>query len=172
MIAEKINTTEFFKTYNNVTTELLQLLSSTEEKKINTVPFKDSWTAAQVAEHIKKSNRSITQAMNLEGKATERNPEERTPELKKMFLNFEIKFKSPDFILPTESNYEKDKLITDLKKSIEHLEKVSNEVNLSESIKHPAFGEVTKLELLYFVLYHTQRHLHQIKNILSEIENK
>ena len=35
----------------------------------------------------------------------------------------------------------------------------------------PVFGEITKLELLHFVLYHTQRHIHQLKKILAAISN-
>jgi len=37
------------------------------------------------------------------------------------------------------------------------------DIRLAEIIALPIFGEVTKLELLYFVLYHTQRHIHQLK---------
>lgn len=83
-----------------------------------------------------------------------------------MFLDFTVKFQSPEFILPTKNYYQKEILLGELKKSMQNLQELAGEVNLSEEITLHPFGEITKLELLYFVLYHTQRHIHQVKNIL------
>lgn len=174
MITEKLipdtSRIELFELLDEITGQLLQLISSLNENKINTIPFENSWTAAQLVSHVTKSNKAISQALNMEGKTAERNPEERAPELRATFLDFTIKFQSPEFILPTESIYQKETLIANLKRSIEQLEERRSKVNLSEMISVPPFGEITKLELLYFVLYHTQRHIHQLKNILKKIK--
>ena len=174
MTTDTIDTKDFFASLDKTTTELLQLISSTDSKIINTVPSgsdrtKDSWTAAQLATHVTKSNKAIAQALDMEGKTAERNPGERVRELKAMFLNFNTKFQSPEFLRPKRENYLKETLVADLKKSIDHLMETGGRINLSEIISLPAFGEITKLELLYFVLYHTQRHIHQLKNILQEL---
>jgi hypothetical protein len=174
MTTDTIDTKDFFASLDKTTTELLRLISSTDSKIINTVPsdsdrIKGSWTAAQLATHVTKSNKAIAQALDMEGKTAERNPGERVGELRAMFLNFNTKFQSPEFIRPRQENYPKETLVTDLKKSIEHLTETGSRINLSEIISLPAFGEITKLELLYFVLYHTQRHIHQLKNILQEL---
>jgi hypothetical protein len=166
MTTDILDTKELFADLNRTTGELLKLISSANESTLNTVPFKDSWTAAQLASHITKSNKAITQALNMKGEPAGRNPDARTGELKAMFLDFSIKFQSPEFIVPAEGSYQKEKLVDDLKRSIEHLEETGNKANLAEIISLPAFGEITKLELLYFVSYHTQRHIHQLKNIL------
>ena len=108
----------------------------------------------------------------MEAKQAERNPGERVHQLKAMFLDFATKFQSPEFIRPTQDTYQKDTLIARLKRSNELLKEVANKVNLSEIISLPAFGEITKLELLHFVLYHTQRHTHQLKNIIQVTEKK
>jgi hypothetical protein len=150
-------------------TELQALLAPLDEKKANTIPFKDSWTAAQLATHVTKSNKAMAQAMEMEGKQTERNPAERAKELKDTFLNFSIKFKSPAFIVPAEDQYKKESVIAALKKSNDQLKENAVRVNTAETINLPAFGEITKLELLYFVLYHTKRHIHQLKNIMKHI---
>ena len=151
---------------------MLSLLSSTKEIALNTVPFKDSWTAAQMADHVTKSTSSIAKAMNMDATPAERDPAERIEELKKMFLDFTIKFKSPAFILPTQEVYEKETIIVKLNTSFDQLKERANKVDLAGMISHPAFGDITKLELLYFVLYHTKRHLQQLKNILSMIADK
>lgn len=89
-----------------------------------------------------------------------------------MFLDFTIKFHSSEFLLPTKDTYNKETVVADLKKSIERLKEESDKATLSEAINHPAFGEITKLELLHFVKFHIQRHLHQQKKIVQIVKNK
>lgn len=172
MIKDKLNRSELFTSLEQTSSKLLQLISSADPATINTIPFKDSWTAAQLASHLIKSNKAIAQSLYMAGKNVERDPGERTGELKKMFLNYSTKFQSPAFILPTRDIYQRDILIGDLKKSIEQLNEAGDTVNLSEIINLPAFGEITKYELLHFVLYHTQRHIHQLKKIFENIQEK
>jgi DinB superfamily len=164
-------TQEILNELQTTSTELMQLLSSCKRKQLNAVPLKDSWTAGQVAEHITKSNAFIVQSLNAEGNKTERKPDERVEELKKTFLDFTIKMQSPDFILPTQDTYQKETITADLKKSIKRVKDTGSKVNLYEIIDHPVFKEITKLELLHFVLYHTQRHIHQLKIILHNKTN-
>jgi DinB superfamily len=178
MTTDILNTKEFFASLDETSSGLLQLISSADSTTINTIPsdsyrIKNSWTAAQLASHVTKSNKAIVQALNMEGKKANRNPAERVPELKKIFLDFTTKFNSPEFIRPKQDTYQKEALIADLKKSNEQLKELRSKINLSEIISLPAFGEITKLELLHFVLYHTQRHVHQLKNIFHALkENK
>ena len=177
MITDTLHTKELFVSLDEISSELLQLISSADSITINTVPsdgsqIKDSWTAAQLASHVTKSNKAIIQALNMEGKTAQRSPGERVPELEKMFLDFTTKFQSPEFIRPKQGTYQKDTLIAELKKSIEHMKELRSKINLSEILSLPAFGEITKLELLHFVLYHTQRHVHQLKNIFQKLKKQ
>jgi hypothetical protein len=157
--------TEIFYELQETSDELFRLLASFNQEKINSVPFQNSWTPAQIAEHVKRSNKSITLALSIEGKTPKRDPGEGIHKLKAMFLDFTVKFQSPEFILPTQDYYQKEILLKELKKSTARLHELAGEVNLSEEISLHPFGEITKLELLHFVLYHTQRHIHQVKNI-------
>lgn len=149
--------------------ELLQVLSPLSEQQINTAPFPGSWTAAQTTRHIIKSNGSIGQALSLPGEKTMRTPDQRVPELKEIFLDFTVKFQAAPFITPTREVYEKERLIADLKRSTSRLKQASREADLDDAIHHPAFGGITKLELLYFVQFHTQRHVRQVKNIITAL---
>lgn len=151
---------------------LLQLAGSFSEKGLNIIPFKNSWTGGQVIEHIIRSNTSITQALDMPGKAVDRSADERTAELAKIFLDFTTRLKSPDFILPTQQVYEKALLLKALEVSIDHLRQTAGQVVLTHAIEHIAFGEITKMELLYFVLYHTQRHTRQLHHIYEIVENR
>ena len=165
MTATSINTKELFASLDETWIELLELISITKRDAINTVPYRDSWTAAQLATHVTKSNKAIAQGMAMDGNPAERSPDAGEPNIKKIFLDFETKFKSPEFIVPEERIYDKEDVLRILKSSIDRLKEMRNKVNLAEIIALPIFGEVTKLELLYFVLYHTQRHIHQLKKI-------
>lgn len=151
---------------------LYDLLDAFSGEGFNEVPFKDSWTAAQVADHITRSNRSITQALDLPGMAIDRQPDLRAQELKDMFLDFTVKFQAPGFILPGQDVYDRTVLINQLVHSFDGLLEVAQVTDLGECISHPAFGEITKLELLHFVVYHTQRHIHQVQHIYQHVEHK
>lgn len=158
---------ELFLEVDQATTELMELLLPLTQAQINVVPFKDSWTAAQLATHITKSNNAILQAMDMEGKTAARKPTERIGELKKIFLDFSHKLKSPDFILPPAGVYNKETMLVALQKSNSALQQKRAAVNLSEVIEYSAFGQISRLELFYFVLFHTRRHIHQLKNIVG-----
>src|SRR5580693_3581234 len=114
MATDTLNTKEFFAPLDEVSFELVYLISSADSESINTVPFEDSWTAAQLASHVTKSNKAIAQALTMEGKTAERSPAKRVPELKKMFLDFTVKFNSPEFTRPNKDSYQKEALIAEL----------------------------------------------------------
>lgn len=172
MVIERLNTQELFLSLDKTWAEFFNLISFVEEKDINTVPFEGSWTVAQLATHVKKSNNAVVQALQMEGKACNRNADEHVDDLKKTFLDFSVKFKSPEFIVPEKKEYKKEAVIQQLSNTIEKLKQLRAAAGLTEIINLPAFGEITKFEMLYFVLVHTQRHLHQLKNIISIINNK
>jgi len=112
----------------------------------------------------------MAQALEMEGKPATRRADERVKELKDTFLNFSIKLKSPDFIVPEAKQYKKESVIAVLKKSNDQLKMNAVKANPGEMINLPAaFGEITKLELFHFVLYHTKRHIHQLKNIVAHL---
>ena len=172
MITDKINIKELFSLLDYTTSEFFRSVSLFDENEINKIPFEGSWTGAQVAEHVTRSNRGITKELQKEGKACDREPDAGVDQIKSIFLNFTKKLKSPEFILPTKSVYEKERLIADLKKSIERLKVEGKRQDLFKEIHHPIFGNTTKLELLHFVVYHTQRHIHQLKNIFKIIKEE
>jgi len=165
MMKEHEGTEQLFKSLDAWTSEFVLIVSSFSETQINTIPFRGSWTAAQVADHITKSNIGVIHSLKTQGKPATRDPDERVKNLKDQFLNFDEKLRSPKFILPTRDIYQKEKVIADLRQSIERLIEIGNKVNLSEALHHPIFGEITKLELLHFVVYHTQRHIYQLRDI-------
>lgn len=166
------NNSIVIESMNATGVELTELLKKSPEAIINTIPFEESWTIAQVADHITLSNTSIAKALSLAGTPVNRAPDERAGELEDIFLDFSKKYKAPDFILPSKELYIKDELTHQLEQSFRVIQEVSDQTDLSVLINHPAFGDISKLEILYFVWFHTQRHLQQVRNILHYLEGK
>ena len=172
MTVQTLNSKKLFVTLDKEFSEVINLISSADENKINIIPFDDSWTAGQLVSHITKSNKAIAQALDMEGKQCDRDPGSGVKAIKKIFLDFTAKFKSPEFIIPGDGPYKKDILIGDYRSSCDQIKERRNKVDLTEIISLPAFGEVTKFEILYFVVFHTQRHIRQLKNILKIVNEK
>jgi len=150
-------------------TELLAVVSGFQEQQFNIVPFKDSWTAGEVTQHVVLSISGFVDLMNGPTQHTNRKPDEHIETIKNVFLNFSIKLKSPDFIIPEKKDYDKEDLLLTLKKLKLALEEIVENADLDETCTAFAIpgglGYLTRQEALAFVIYHTQRHIHQMKNI-------
>lgn len=165
MNKDTIHISDLHLQLHKTTQDFVLLVDSFSGQMINTAPFPKSWSAAQVADHVTKSNLSIAKALQLNGAPINRDPAERVEELKEIFLDFSTKMQSPSFILPSADIYEREAVIGALQNSVEKLNDLAAHTDLSVMINHQAFGDITKLEIVHFVIYHTQRHLYQLQNI-------
>ena len=173
MAIEAINKTELLDQIDEAVSQLIELMSTLEEDEVNSIPYADSWTAGQLFQHIRKSTEAMAQAMKKEGAPADRDPGENIPILKKTFLDFTTKLNAPEFIIPEETTYVKADIIQKLGASFQQLrENAKSASDLTVVIKNLPIGDVTKWEILHFVLYHTQRHLQQMKKIHDAIRNR
>lgn len=162
--------------YQKAVGEFIQTLSKFTQEEINTVPFKGSWTAGQVARHILKSIGGMPELLMYgEVKKTERAPDANVKVLDDTFLDFETKLKSPDFVLPENVTYNKEELVNSLKdtkqKTIEAA-KGKDFTLTSYAFEMPVMGFLTLYELLHFAQIHTIRHNRQLKNIHEKLAGK
>ncbi len=159
---------------DNTATSLTQVVSSFEPENFNRVPFPGSWTPGQVAEHVLKSLSGIPEMIYGKTKSTQRPPNEKEEDIKSLFLNFDIKMQSPEFILPENKTYDKDRLLNALQTVFT---KIKNTVQTNDltatclGFEFPGFGYLTAYEWARFAVYHTQRHIHQLKNIRQKLVN-
>lgn len=150
-----------------------ELISSFNEKQINQVPFEGSWTVGQVAQHIIMANSGFVEVLNGLVKDSNRDADMQISGIRDIFLNFDTKFESPDFILPLLKDYDRGRLLKALEMIKVNITKVIDELDLSKvcvSFELPGFGYLTRLEAIHFVIYHTQRHAHQLSNIKAKIQ--
>lgn len=155
----------------NTTDELIGLISLVNEEQFNKIPFEGSWSIAQVGDHLLKSY-GLADVLNYGPvKQAERLPGKEIEQIKKIFLDFNSKYISAETLLPTNEPIEKEKLLNALKKRISQIEEVIQTKDLTETcegIPFKGIGELTRLEWLYVILYHTQRHIRQAK-IIEEL---
>ena len=162
---------EIIRELDATLTELIYVLSSFDEGELNIVPFEGSWTAGQVGEHLRKSYDGIG-TLCLKTKQTERAPDQFVGEIKKTFLDFSTKLKSPDFIIPDNKLYDKKELINSIETLSGQIRRVANTIDLSVTcvgFAFPVLGYLTTLEIIHFITYHTQRHIHQLKKIYQKV---
>lgn len=155
--------------------QLEETVDSFNEDDLNRVPFQGSWTAGQVARHLIISNSGFLQMLHGPVKDTLRDPNQFVENIKADFLNFNIKMKNPDFTEPENIHYKKEKLLTDMGRISEGLNQAANALDLAQtctSFELPVYGFLTRAEAIAFVLYHTQRHIHQLKNIRYKLDHK
>jgi hypothetical protein len=153
-----------------VFSELIALVNQFTELQFNTVPFEGSWTPGQVVDHISKATGAIPDAHT---KQPDRVYNALADAVDALFLNFNIKMESPDFIKPEQGPFQIAKSVSDLERiKKRHLHAI-NQSDLHEiclDFELPNSGLMTRYEWYRFVICHSQRHLHQLRNIHSKIK--
>ncbi len=152
--------------------ELSVIFSKFSAAETNKSTSPQSWTAAQVAEHIIKSQSNFPQLMKGHSFPTKRDPEEKREKIRKMFLDFSTKMRSPDFILPAEEDHDKMLVLDQIEGKRSEISGALKSADLSRTYSDfelPGFGPFTGYEWGWFIIYHTQRHIHQLKNLAKEL---
>jgi len=158
--------------FEDTVQQVLNTLRSFSQHDLNKVPFEGSWTAGQIGEHLFKSISGIVSVLNGKVTDTDRNPEEKEQWLKDMFLNYDLKFKSAETLLPSDEPKDKEAIINQLKTPIAGMKEAIANKNLTKTcldLVVPGAAEFTRAEWCYLVNYHSQRHVHQLKNIKKNL---
>lgn len=150
--------------------ETVQLLESADATTLNKKPTANSWSPAQISRHLYKAGNGTDKLMLAAAPKADRQPDERADSYKAMLLDFDTKMDSPEFIIPEDKVFDKDKLVqslTVLREALISAAKQSDLHTIPDLPEGNPLGGSTKLELLHFITYHTQRHNHKIKDLLK-----
>lgn len=173
MVIEENQKTEWLENLRSCSSRFLRLLRTFLPEEINRIPYPGSWTAGQVAEHIHKSDKGLIFLLNGTTREADRDPAEKRESLEKMFMDFGTKMQSPERIIPEQKDYDKTALIKRFEDDRINLRDAIVDCDLTAlctSYPFPGFGELTKLELVSFVIYHTKRHVHQLEKIAHLVQ--
>jgi hypothetical protein len=163
---------EVKKDFGTTMDNFIHEFSAVKDNDVNKIPFDGSWTAGELGQHILLSVAGFDKVLSGPVKLTERPADKLIPQIKNILSDFSTKLKSPDFIDPEEKEYDKDELATTLKNVRSSIDHVIDKLDLTQTctgMELPQLGFLTRLEAIYFVVYHTQRHTQQLKNIRSAL---
>ena len=161
------------KAYDTATAQLLTLLGSLTNAQLNKSPFPGSWTAGQVGDHLDKSYR-VSSILTGKVADTNRPPDQKLQEISTQFLNFDIKMDSPEAIRPTDVPIDKTNLLSQLNEKIQWVLTHCPDMDLTKTCLDftiQAYGPFTRMEWIGFNTVHTQRHIHQLTQIIKHIKN-
>ncbi|RYD82704.1 MAG: DinB family protein [Sphingobacteriales bacterium] len=155
---------------NATKAKLMELVNAIPADQTDSIPFEGSWTAGQLLEHVDKAVSPEILHGNVQ--ATDRPADAKVEEVKKIFLDFSQKFTSPEFIEPTEQVHDKNVLLQSLQTKFDQLIQSVKTLNMGEEctdFEVPGMGKFTRYEWISFYMIHTQRHLHQLENIIKKL---
>lgn len=153
-----------------LTTVYYDYISTLEQfsgEQINEIPFEGSWTPGQVTDHIIKATSGIPDKYT---EKIDRPYDQKVDLMESVFLNFEVKFKSPDFVIPGNGPFDKSSLIQTLHSTLNnHLKKIAGTDLTALCLKFelPTIGTMTRYEWFKFIIAHMTRHHRQLKNIFT-----
>lgn len=144
---------------------LLDELSKFDAKTLCKAPFEGSWTAGQTTEHVIICGSGIPDSRTIDA---DRPYDEMVEPLKKLFLDYSIRFEADPSLLPRSESHIMDELVLQvntIKGQLKGIAATSDLKAVCLDMEFPSFGLLTRHEWLWFIMFHTQRHTHQIKNI-------
>ena len=147
---------------------LLDTLASFNDEQFNTQPSYGGWTAGQVAEHLLLSGGVAEAVHGNTTPTTDRKPDAYCAMIAGIFLDFSTRLQSPDFILPSGGYHDKPEMLKKTKLVWERIGEGIDALDLSVTctdFEMPTVGHLTRLEWLWFYVWHSQRHLRQLNNI-------
>ena len=175
MNLKDMNKERLLEDLKEATEELLQTIKSIPEEQFNNVPKEGGWSPGQVVEHLIKVETGTVRLFSGPAETPDRDPEKLIEEIKDRFLDFSWKMTASGPIVPDEQPKDKTKAlnkIQDIRQRLTSLIEIHDLTELVTGFDHPLFGKMTKAEWLVFSICHGKRHAHQIKEILSSLENK
>jgi len=164
---------QLFIEFEETTKELFEALSLFSQEEFNKIPFEGSWTAGQVAEHLFKSESNIPTVLKGSSEETKRDVFANCGIIRKVFLDYTVKMKSPEFILPSGARKDRDDFIHRFKETRRELKTQIETLDLNKTFTNfsfPQMGCLTGWELLCFVVCHSRRHIRQMKIIAEKLK--
>jgi hypothetical protein len=164
-----MNTSQLATEISESAEKVIALISPLTNVQLNTIPFEGSWTAGQVARHIIKSTRGLPDDIT---RPADRPADQHVAALAATFLNFNVKYNSPEFVVPEDMHYEKNLVMTELNRIKEKNVEITKTENLSMlcmGFEFPTIGYLTRYEWLKFIVFHTERHARQLRAITEKL---
>jgi hypothetical protein len=152
---------------------LLELMLSFSPPEFPEKPEPETWSAAQIADHIIMIEMFVNKVYGSSSREADRAGDQKVKVMHDALLNSEKRFKAPDFVLPSPSGRlqaQAVKEFTEQRAAVRsHIENTDSSL-LYPSFKHPMLGEMSVWEWGWFSVFHTERHIRQMQKLLPKIK--
>ncbi|MEO1053257.1 MAG: DinB family protein [Bacteroidota bacterium] len=165
---------QIIKDINENTEVLIDQLQRVPEDIFNSHPDTDTWSVGDVVEHLLKIEKGAVNILTGDSQHTDRDYKEKVEIITTAFLNFERKLKSGGPVNPTNNTKVKDEVIEKFAQYRAGLVGMLSDVDLTleyTGFSHRLTGYMTGYEWIYFLIHHTTRHVHQIKEIQGTLKH-
>ncbi len=146
------------------TNELQHAIMLFKQPQINIHAFENQWSAGEIVDHMILSDMDVIKILNGKFVETKDGASEKKAFLAAAFGNMKSKMVAAERLRPTHKNYSRYDLRADLTESRETLRKLISQSPSKHSFEHPELGQMTSVELLHYVIFHTKRHISQLRN--------
>ena len=158
--------------FKNNTEYLKDTLLGISDVIIEQSPAAGKWSILTILDHLRVTDTAIFTLGQSNATPTGRSAFTNINKVKTVFQNHEMQLPAPKSVLPKYDGKSKDDLISEMvetrKATLSQGESLGwNEILLDFS--HPITGTMTRLEWVYFSIYHTERHICQIERIKNEL---
>ena len=161
---------------DNNTRLFLDILDTVPPDKLHQKNAQTAWCIMDCAEHMLICEQGVARA--LQGAAepvTDRAPNSKVPDISHSFMDFDKRLRvmgEPDTL---EGGYQStadfSKAFRQNRESVKATLQKEPVDWLCKDMEHPIFGFMTRIEWVYYLIYHTERHLQQINRIEASLEN-
>ncbi|ATL48022.1 hypothetical protein COR50_13070 [Chitinophaga caeni] len=161
-----------FTYFEDALQDLENAIATFNDQNFNTKPAEGAWSAGQVVEHLIKSSDGLDALMINPVTKTQRDPLEKIPLIESVFLDFEAKYKAPEFNTPSEEPKDKTLLLHQILENYRNFRETYLQLppgELCTGFEVPTMGTFTRAEWLAFVRCHTTRHTRQLRNIFNTV---
>lgn len=146
--------------------ELRQVLGGFSPEQFNQRPPFGGWSPGQTAEHILLFDILINRTLKGEIKKPDRPSDKKIPFILSAFEDLQGQSDAPEAVSPSDTLKDPSALTEKINLQRQQLIWTVKTIDLSPlclSFVHPSFGELTRLEWIYFSISHTARHSKQLR---------
>jgi uncharacterized damage-inducible protein DinB len=151
------------------TKSIVDFVRSLDNQKLNTKPTAKEWSVLECLEHLIVIEKLAKKVFDLESVEPRRPYFSKIEMMKNGLLNFNEKYEASEIFLPTGLYSDSNKALEDFENQRKEISKKGDLKLLYIGIEHPIFGKLTKLEWVYFCIFHAQRHFEQMKRVASSV---
>lgn len=148
--------------------EVKDIIASLDEESLNKIPSEGSWSAGQVVQHVSKVNKSFGRLIHGECTGTERLADDKVDLLRQTFSDLTAKREAPERVRPEERTFTKEELLKALEETTATIVSSIQTLEMDKTctlFEMPRYGYLTRTEAVWFVIYHTQRHVKQLERM-------